>query len=135
MSSIPSLLLFVFCYDLSINAILFQFFMSIHFTSILMNTPNDFVSWKFISHSIIVIVFGFFSFVCFIIGWAQLRVSVSLSFSFICFLFLFHFWTGEKKRKKRTHMCVLSFLCGRMKDFVGHVAALHSYKTLMWFCV
>lgn len=52
--------------------------MSIHFTSLLTNTPNDFVSWKFISHSIIVIVFGFFFQFCVFHHRVSPTVSLSL---------------------------------------------------------
>lgn len=82
----------------SINAILH---VDTFYFTLVMNIPNDFVSWKFISHSIIVIVFAFFGFVCFIIGWAQQFLLIILLRGI----------ERKKKREKRTHMCVRSVVC------------------------
>lgn len=141
MSSIPSFLLFVFfvtiykCYFVSIlhvDTFYLSFdeysqrfcFMEIYFT----------FDYRYCVHFFLVLCVsssGEHNFVFFV----SLSLFLSILFDFFLIVFIRARAKEERKREKRTHMCVLSFVCRRMRDFVGHVVVLHSYKMLMWFCV
>lgn len=99
------------------NVILFQFFISIDFTSCeWMMMANDFVPSTFLSHSIIVIVLTYFTLyhrrmcICISLHEQNFKLFYSL---FLCFVIWFR--CSRNKQEKKTHVCFFLLLWNTWK--------------------
>lgn len=98
------------------NVILFQFFISIDFTSCeWMMMANDFVPSTFLSHSIIVIVLTYFTLyhrrmcICISLHEQNFKLFYSL---FLCFVIRFR---CSRNKQEKTHVCFFLLLWNTWK--------------------